>query len=98
MDEFTRKFLFAEGPGHMNGRRINEGTISVIPNNTRFGASLRSYECRLTGRQYKSVFVRRNINLDEEILTYYGSKTKWTYPKSKATTSTTPTSTESDDG
>ena len=56
------KFLDAEGPGHMVGKRINEGTISGIPNNVRFGASLRSYECKITGRQYKSVFAKRNIH------------------------------------
>ena len=31
--------LDASGTGHMVGRYINEGTISGLPNNARFGAS-----------------------------------------------------------
>ena len=74
------KFLDAAGLGHMAGRRINEGTISGIRNNVRFGASLRSYECKKTGRQYKSVFALRDIHPDEELLAFYGWKVTWTYP------------------
>ena len=66
------KFLNAEDPDHMVGRRINEGSISGIPYNARFGASLRSYVCKNTGRHYKSVFTTRNIRPEEEILVYYG--------------------------
>ena len=61
MQVHKHKYLDAQGTGHMDGRRINEGTISGIPNNARFGASLRSYVCKATGREYKSVFAIKDI-------------------------------------
>ena len=68
----------------MTGRRINEGTISGIPNNVRFGASMRLYECKTTGRQYKSVFAIRDVYPYEELLAHYGDQVTWTYPDEPA--------------
>lgn len=76
------KFLDTKAPGHMTGKRINEGAISGIPNNVRFGASLRSYVCPKTGREYESVF--KDIYPDQELFTHYGNK------KSSGPTRTTP--------
>ena len=63
-------------------------SVSGIANNARFGASLRTYICRETNREYVSIFATRNIRPDEEIFGSYGNSVTWTYPSSLSETST----------
>ena len=74
----------------MMGNRINEGSISGIKNNVRFGASLRTYLCATTGREYIPVIAMRDIDPDEELFASYGDQVTWKYPD------TDPNSAESD--
>ena len=78
----NKKSLDAAGPGHMVGRYMNEGSISGLKNNARFGASLRTYKCKITGREYVSVFATRDIHPDEEVLCDYGKEISWSYAES----------------
>ena len=75
----------------MTGKRINEGTISGLPNNARFGASLLTYPCRATNREYVSVFATKNIQSGEEILSHYGDQVQWFYPTTSPDTDDTDT-------
>ena len=72
--------LDARGEGHMAGRYINDGKRSGLPTNARFGASLRYYVCRETGRFYVSVFATKPIHPKEEILSSYGRRVTWHFP------------------
>ena len=56
----------------MNGRFINDDVISGKKVNARFGSSLRSYTCKVTKPEYKSVLTSRNIKSGEEVLADYG--------------------------
>ena len=86
------KYLDADGPGHMAGNRINEGSISGLQNNARFGASLRSYTCNVTRREYVSVFATRDISPEEEIKASYGDSVRWTFPNVTPRTETSESS------
>ena len=79
--------LDASGPGHMVGRYCNEGSISNIANNARFGASQRVYVCKKTGRSWVSVLATKLIHPNEEIFSDYGPLIKW---KNLPTPSDTP--------
>ena len=70
--------LNASGPGHMAGRYSNNGSISNIANNARFGASQRVYTCKITGRKWVSVIATKLISRGDEILSDYGPNVVWT--------------------
>ena len=48
-----KKTMDAEGPEHMVGKYINDGKISGKAVNARYGSSLRTFTCKITGRRYK---------------------------------------------